>query len=432
MVMIRAFRALRPLPKFSTQVAAPPYDVLNWREAHEMARNNPYSFLHVSKPEIDLLDPQVPNAGKDFDFYQRSVYLKGAANLQKMISDKIFFQDSVPGLYFYQQRMGSHTQCGITACFSVDEYNRNIIKKHELTRRDKEDDRTRHIQALDAQSEPVFLFYNDGAGVGAGASVAAGGDPIATLMKKHIANHPPEYHFTSDDGIEHTLWVLTDGTLIQTLTGHFAQLKELYIADGHHRSASAARAASDVFESRHFLAVVFPSSQLKIMDYNRLLLSLNNHTEAGLLAKIQEKFDTSNLDGNAVNAVNSVNAIANKEFAMYLGGKWIKLRPKIGTYTTTHPVESLDVSILQNNLLNPLFGITDPRIDKRIDFVGGIRGIGELVKRVDSGEAKVAFKLHPTSIQELIKVADAGSMMPPKSTWFEPKLRSGLFVHTLH
>ncbi len=414
MVTVRPFRALRPKKELAEKVAAPPYDVLSSDEAREMAKNNPFSFLHVNKPEIDL--------PPDISPYDPAVYRKGAENLQRLIQEGVFQQDERPHFYVYKQIMGRHEQIGLVACASVEEYEKDVIKKHELTRPDKEDDRVNHILHLNAQVGPVFLTYK-------------AKDEINQLIQQAMAKDP-EYDFTSEDGVRHTVWVVDDETLIQKIQQAFKAVSVLYVADGHHRSAAAMRVKQQKQKKNpnhtgneaynFFLTVIFPHNQMQILDYNRVVKDLNGMSETDFLQKIAEKFIVTPLpEGQAYKPEKP------HTFGMYLNGRWYQLTAKPGTFDPDDPVERLDVSILQENLLNPVLGITNPRKDKRIDFVGGIRGLKELEKRVDSGEWAVAFALYPTSIEDLMAIADAGKIMPPKSTWFEPKLKSGLFIHLL-
>lgn len=414
MAVVRPFRGLRPKKELAEQVAAPPYDVLDSEEAREMAKGNPYTFLHVNKPEIDL-DPSV-------DLYDERVYEKGAENLRKFIREGFVFQDEKPKFYIYRQIMGSHQQTGLVACASVDEYEQDRIKKHELTRQEKEDDRVKHILHQNAQVGPVFLTYR------------AREEIDRTIAE--ITKGDPEYDFTSDDGVRHTLWVVNDDSLIRKIEELFSQVDVLYVADGHHRSAAAMRVReikknanpqhTGKEEYNYFLTVIFPHNQMQILDYNRVVKDLNGLDEASFLKKVKEKFEVTPMPEGQPFKPNRTH-----EFGMYLNGRWYKLTAKPGSYDENDPVKRLDVSILQENLLAPILGIGDPRKDKRIDFVGGIRGLSELEKRVNSGNWAVAFALYPTSIEELMAIADAGKIMPPKSTWFEPKLKSGLVVHLL-
>ncbi|MHC4942384.1 MAG: DUF1015 domain-containing protein [Planctomycetota bacterium] len=409
-VIVKPFKGFRPRPEQALQIASPPYDVLNSAEAREMAKGNPLSFLHVVKPEIDL-DPEI-------DLYDDKVYATGAANLRRMLEEN-YTRDEKPCFYLYQQKMGDHVQAGIVARASVEDYLEDRIKKHELTRADKEADRTRHVNELNANTGPVFLTYKRISRI----------DEIADEIKKT----EPIYDFESPDGVGHTFWKADDPAMLTAIEQAFSQVPCLYVADGHHRSASGANVGKQRREANadhkgdeaynYFMAVLFPHNQLKILDYNRVVKDLNNMSKAQFLETINERFEVTKESGQ-------VRPTAAKTFGMHIEGEWYKLTAKEGTYPKDDPVGSLDVAILQNNLLAPALGIKDPRTDKRIDFVGGIRGLGELEKRVNEGW-KVAFSLHPTSIEQLMAIADAGEIMPPKSTWFEPKLRSGLIIHSL-
>lgn len=412
MARIEPFRAWRPRQELAAQVASPPYDVLSSDEAREMAAGNPISFLHVNKPEIDL--------PADMDLYAPEVYAKGAANLKRMVHDGVYLREPAAALYLYRQVMGEHSQVGVVAGASIDEYEHDLIKKHEFTRRKKEDDRTRHIDALDANTGPVFLTYK--------------ARPAIDALVARLAAGEPTYDFTSPDGIGHTLWVIADPTDRDALVAGFEAVPELYVADGHHRSASAVRIRAMRRDANpnhtgtepynYFLAVIFPHNQMMIMDYNRVVRDFNGLTAEAFLAQVSERFEVARGNDRA-------QPTAAKSFGMYLAGAWYRLTARPGSYPTDDPVAGLDVSILQQSLLAPVLGIGDPRADERIDFVGGIRGLVELERLVDSGAFKVAFALYPTSIEQLFAVADAGKVMPPKSTWFEPKLRSGLIVRPL-
>ena len=413
MAKIKPFRGVRPKPELAEKVASPPYDVLNTEEARAMAKDNPYSFLHINKPEIDL------PAGTDL--YDDAVYAKGKENLDRFIKEGILIQDEKPCFYVYRQIMGDHVQIGLVAGASVEDYEKGIIKKHELTRADKEEDRVKHVNTLNAQTGPVFLTYK-------------ADNEIDALIDK-IVQRQPVYDFTADDGIRHTFWIVDDENEIRQLEDLFARLDYLYVADGHHRSAAATRVKqmrqkenpnhTGEEEYNYFLTVIFPHNQMYIMDYNRVVKDLNGLSKDEFLQKVAEKFEIEKIGPSAQKPAKK------HEFVMYLDGEWYKLTAKPGTFNAEDPVEQLDVSILMNNLLVPILGIGDPRKDKRIDFVGGIRGLEELKRRVDSGEMQVAFALYPTSIEDLMAIADAGKIMPPKSTWFEPKLRSGLVIHLL-
>ena len=412
MSLIHPFRGLRPRADLSTRVPSLPYDVMSSAEARQMAAGNAESFLHVIKPEIDL-DP-------DVDLYDDRVYAKGLENLQRFIADGVLVADDAPYLYLYQQRMGDHEQFGIMACASAAEYDADLIKKHEHTRPDKEADRTRHVDDTSANAGPVFLTYT--------------ARPDIDGLVADVARKTPDVDFVAEDSIGHTLWVIRDSATIEKLVAAFGKVEALYVADGHHRSASAAAVArrrreanpdhTGEEEYNFFLAVLFPHNQLQILDYNRVVVDLGEHSPESLLAALGERFD--------VRPTAEPKPAQVHDFAMYLAGQWYTLTAKAGTFPADDPVASLDVAILQDNLLAPLLGVGDPRKDKRIDFVGGIRGLGELEKRCDApGGAAVAFALYPTTIEQLLCVADAGQIMPPKSTWFEPKLRSGLVVHLL-
>ncbi|MBP7147934.1 MAG: DUF1015 domain-containing protein [Acidobacteria bacterium] len=410
MSRIKPFRAFRPRPELARRVASPPYDVISSDEARQMARGNPETFLHVAKPEIDL-DPSL-------SLYDDRVYARGAQNLRRLIDEKILVRDPAPCLYVYQQRMGAHVQAGLVGLCSVAEYERDLIKKHEHTRKDKEDDRTRHVTECNANAEPVFLTYR---------AVRA----IDEIVDR-VRARPAAYDFASDDGIGHAVWVVDDPAEIDALVRLFGEIPALYVADGHHRTAAAVRngqkarasnphpTGEEPYES--FMAVVFPHDQLQILDYNRVVKDLNGLSPASFLERLAGKF--------AVEPAEQPRPRAPRSFGMYLDGRWYRLEARPGTFPADDPVRGLDVSILQDNLLAPVLGIADPRTDKRIDFVGGIRGTAELEKRCREGYA-VAFSLYPTSLVQLMDVADAGMVMPPKSTWFEPKLRSGLTVRTL-
>ncbi|MGC2209896.1 MAG: DUF1015 family protein [Candidatus Korobacteraceae bacterium] len=407
MSLIQPFRAYRPKPELASRVASVPYDVVNTAEARQLAEGNPYSFLHVCRPEIDLPE--------GVDEHEDRVYATGAANLSKYIAGGLLAHEAEDALYIYQQRMGDHVQSGLVALCSVGEYEDNRIKKHEFTRRDKEDDRTRHVTEQNANAEPVFLTYR--------------AQPEIDAIVKAVCRAHPLYEITTPDGIGHKVWKISAPEVIAKLVELFGGVAALYIADGHHRTASAVRygqacrarnphpTGSEPYE--FFMAVVFPHNQLRILDYNRVVKDLNGLTPEQFLAKIGEKFE--------VSAAVTRQPTQPASFGMYLQDEWYTLQARAGSYPADDPIKRLDVSILQDNLLSPVLGIHDPRTDKRIDFVGGIRGMDELERRVKEGYA-VAFAMVPTSLDQLIDVADAGEVMPPKSTWFEPKLRSGLLV----
>lgn len=404
MATIRPFAALRPKPELAEKVCELPYDVMSSNEARDMAAGNPLSFLHVSKPEIDL--------PKGTDVYSDEVYAKGAENLQKLISDGALFQDEKPCYYLYRQIMGEHAQIGLVAASSCDEYNKNIIKKHEFTRPQKEDDRVRHMEALNSQTGPVFLTYK---------SVTAMDEFVA---KKTGAT--PTVDFTAPDKVQHTAWIVNDAADIEFITDQFAAIPNTYIADGHHRSAAAGR----VFDSRKgdgnsssFLTVIFPHDQMQILAYNRALKDLNGNTVEELLGRLCQVFDVVE-DGPATPA-------GKHDLGFYLAGKWYGLTFKSDLTATDDPFQSLDVSLLQKHVLEPIFDIDDPRTSDNIAFIGGIRGTGELEKIVNSGDFACAFSMFPTSIEDLMAIADNDGVMPPKSTWFEPKLRDAMFSHML-
>lgn len=415
MSIVRAFKAIRPAGELAAKVAALPYDVMSSEEARQMVEGNPYSFLHVDKAEIDL-DPAI-------DLYDTRVYEKARDNLNDMIAKGVFIQDAAPCLYIYKQVMAGRAQIGIVGCTAIDDYMNNIIKKHELTRADKEQDRINHVDYCDANTGPIFLTYR------AKRSIDA-------MVSSVMEGKAPVYDFTSDDGISHTVWVIDDEKIIEAICTEFAGIDYLYIADGHHRSASAVRVGqmrrqanpdyTGSEEFNFFLSVIFPDDQLYIMDYNRIVKDLNGYTKAEFLAKVSEKFTVTPYEGEG-----ALKPEKKHTYGMYLDGKWMRLEAKEGTFDVADPVAQLDVSILQNNLLHPILGIGDPRTDKRIDFMGGIRGLDALSDRVDDGSMAVAFSMYPTTMEDLMDIADAGAIMPPKSTWFEPKLRSGLFIHKL-
>ncbi len=413
MSLIRPFAGLRPAPDRAADVLAPPYDVLNSEEARARAAGKPWSFLHVSKPEIDL--------PPDTDPHSFAVYAKGKENFDKMLAQGVLTRDPQPYYYVYRLVMGAHRQIGIVAAASVPDYDSNRIRKHEFTRPDKEDDRVRQIDALNAQTGPVFLTYRR--------------SPPVDAAVTQVTTAAPDVDVTAPDGVRHSLWVMRERKLIEAITKEFDAMKCLYIADGHHRSAAASRvaAARRRENARHsgdeaynfFLAVLFPDNQMQIMDYNRVVKDLNGHTREALVKTIAAAFGVQP-QAAAVKPANP------GEFGMYLKSQWYRLSIKPERIPADDPVRRLDVSLLQDNLIAPILGIQDPRRDKRIDFVGGIRGLKELERRVDSGEMACAFSLYPTSIGDMMAVADAGQVMPPKSTWFEPKLADGLVSQMLN
>ncbi|MCC6723139.1 MAG: DUF1015 domain-containing protein [Saprospiraceae bacterium] len=401
------FRAFRPVASKAKAVASRPYDVLNREEALDEADGNPLSFYHVIKPEIDF--PQ------EHDHYAPEIYQKGKSNFDKLVSDGVIFREENAQFYAYQIQMGDHVQTGLVGCCAIADYFNNIIKKHELTRPDKEEDRKNHIRYSKLNYEPVLFSY---------PHVQA----LDELVSGVIAQ-APEYDFTSDDGLGHRLWPITDAALNARIQQLFeAEVPKIYIADGHHRTSAGALVGQEISGGKpgpanYFMAVLFPDNQLAIQDYNRVVKDLNGWDEEELVEKIHEKFEVT-----AVDAAYRPEAL--HTFGMYIGGYWYKLTAKPGTYDSS-PIGELDVTILTDHILAPLLGIGDLRTDKRIDFVGGIRGLGELERRVDSGEMAVAFSMYPVSMAQLIAIADNDLIMPPKVTWFEPKLRSGLFVYSL-
>jgi uncharacterized protein (DUF1015 family) len=400
MATLEPFRALRPKPADAPRIAAVPYDVVSTDEARALAEGNPLSFLRVSRPELEL------PAGADP--YADAVYQRAAENFATLRAKALVLEDE-PSVYFYRLRMGGHTQTGLGACFSIDEYARDIIKKHERTRRDKEDDRTRHMVALGAQTGPVFLTYRANADVDRVAAAATTAEPL--------------FDFAAPDGVQHTLWRI-GGVDRDRLVSAFADIPALYIADGHHRAASAARARTELpgrEEAKTMLAVVFPHDQVQILAYNRTVRDLGGLGPADFLDAIRERFEME--PGPAAPSRRG-------DIAMYFQGAWHTVRPRVAA-DRSDPIGSLDVSVLQEQLLAPVLKIADIRTDKRIDFVGGARGTAELERLVDSGKAAVAFSLYPVGVSDLMDVSDAGAIMPPKSTWFEPKLRDGLLIHLL-
>lgn len=411
MAIIKPFRALRPAAELVSRVASLPYDVMNTEEAREMAAGNPYSFLHVSRAEIDL------PAGTDV--HSPIVYQRAAENFQTFIQNGTLKQDDKLSLYIYAQTMDGRRQVGLVACSSIEDYFNDVIKKHEFTRPEKEQDRIEHMEAVKAHVGPIFLTYTPNT-------------TVKTVISKIISAEPVN-DFTSEDGIHHSLWVVDSVNDVQTICTAFQnEIPCTYIADGHHRAASAAKVGKKLQaqnpshtgneEYNFFLSVLFPADELAIMDYNRVVKDLNGFDKNELLGKLSEKFTLAPIDASDAKPARL------HDFAMYLDGQWYRLTAKADSYTND-PIGILDVTILQNNVLAPLLGIADPRIDTRIDFVGGIRGLKQLAKRVDSGEMAVAFALYPVSLQQLMDIADSGNVMPPKSTWFEPKLRDGLVSH---
>ena len=408
MAVIRPFRALRPQAERAQAVASVPYDVVNTEEACALAAGRPLSFLHVSRPEIDL----PPGT----DIHSDPVYRKAVENFEKLIAEAPLEKESEPSLYLYRLIMGQHEQIGVVAVCSIDEYDNNTIRKHERTRRDKEDDRTRHMIMLRAQTGPVFLTYRRREDIDAQVAAAIAGDPLFDL--------------TAEDGIHHTIWRLTDS---DGLVNSFAAVPLLYIADGHHRAASASRARAELREQsfthtgkedyNYFLTVIFPDSQVQILAYNRVVRDLNGLSKEEFLDALKRQFSVTE---NASPAPPQ-----RSHWSMYLDGKWYGLQLSPDATLPASTVSALDVSVLQDRLLDPILGIKDVRTDKRVDFIGGLRGTQELERLVNEGKAAVAFSLFPTTVEELLMVSDANEIMPPKSTWFEPKLRDGLLIHTI-
>ena len=396
MARLYPFRALRPKPELAARIAAVPYDVVNVEEARALADGNSLSFLRVSRAELELPGGTNP--------YSEEVYRRAAENFAKLRSSSLVVEDQ-PSVYFYRLRMGGHTQTGLAACFSIDEYDRDIIKKHERTRPDKEDDRTHHMMALHAQTGPVFLTYRAMADVDA--------------MARRAMTAAPLFDFEAPDHVQHTIWQV-GGADRDALVSAFARIPALYIADGHHRAASAARARTPG-QDRGFVAVAFPHDQVQILPYNRIVKDLGAQSSDQFMAAVRDAFEVQ--PGPAAPARRG-------DIAMYLGGSWHTLRPRDGA-DSSDVIGSLDVSVLQDRLLAPILNIQDVRTDKRIDFVGGAKGTAELERLVNSGKAAVAFSLYPVSVSELMAVSDAGSIMPPKSTWFEPKLRDGLLINEI-
>lgn len=413
MAILKPFKGIRPLKDKVQFIASRPYDVLNSDEARIEAQGNPYSFLHVVKPEIDL-----PH---EIDHYSPEVYLKGKQNYQKMIKDGLLFTDDDACLYIYAQTMNGKRQIGIVGCAAVDDYMKGKIKKHELTRADKEEDRKNHVRISNINAEPVFFAYPDVKEL----------DEIVNRIIK--SEH--EYDFITDDGVRHEFWVVKDGRQIKDIVILFTKIPFTYVADGHHRTAAAALVGNEKRQNNpshkgneeynFFLAVHFPASQLTIYDYNRVVKDLNGLTEDQFISRLKDNFDVNLLGKKEYRPVTLHN------FGLYMNGQWHSLTAKTGIYDPNDPIDVLDVTILYKNVLLPILNIKDLRTDRRIDFVGGIRGLGELEKRVNSGEMKAAFALYPVSMAQLMNIADSGNIMPPKTTWFEPKLRSGLVIHSL-
>ncbi|MFW5757587.1 MAG: DUF1015 domain-containing protein [Bacteroidota bacterium] len=413
MAIFKPFKGFRPPKDIAKQLASRPYDVINSEEARLEVKNNPYSFLRVVKPEVEL-DP-------DMDIYHPKVYQKAKENLQKFIGNGWLKQDQSKNFYLYAQSWRGKKQFGIVGCAGVQDYIDGVIKKHELTRPDKEEDRMKHVRATNANAEPVFFSYH-------------AVKEIDQIVEKIISD-PPEYDFAADDGVEHQFWVIDSDHIVQKLEDLFQRVPAFYVADGHHRTAAAALVGnekknqnpnhSDDEEYNFFMAVLFPHNQLTIIDYNRVVKDLNGLTSEDFLSKLKKIFVVEEI-GTQQYKPGKIH-----EFSMYLDSKWYKLTALPHTYNNSDPIGVLDVTVLSKNVLDNILGIKNLRTDKRIDFVGGIRGLDELEKRVDSGEMRVAFALYPVSMEQLINIANTGNIMPPKTTWFEPKLRSGLVVHSL-
>ncbi len=412
MATIRPFAAIRPPKEYAEQVSCLPYDVMNHSEACAMAAGNASSYLHICRADIDTSEELI---------HDSVTYEKSSTNLQDFLRKGFLFKEEKPCYYIYRQMMWGRVQTGIVGCASVDEYLNGTIKKHELTRKEKELDRINHFDTCSTQTEPVFLAYRKHEG-------------ISTTIREWIKFHKPEYEFTSDDGVTHLLWPVTDDEAIEAIRKGFDEVPVLYIADGHHRTASSAAVSAKRRtehpdytgdeEFNYLMAVTFCDEDLFIMDYNRVVFDLNGMTEAEYLDRISTNFSIVPAEAGKPHAPR-----AKHEFGMFLNSKWYSITAKEGSYDANHPIESLDCSILQSNLLAPVLGITDPRTSERIDFVGGIRGLKELETR--AGASGVAFSLYPVTMEDLFNVADSGEIMPPKSTWFEPKLRSGLFAHEI-
>jgi uncharacterized protein (DUF1015 family) len=414
MAIVRPFQGLRPTKDNVHLIASPPYDIISSNEARAYAADNPLSFLHITKPEIDLPE--------SIDPYAAEVYKKGKENLADFIAHGHLTQDKKPCFYLYQQKMEAHIQTGLVALVSVEEYKQNKIKKHELTKVEKEEDRLNHIITLNAHTGPVLITYRQQ-------------NEVDQLVETIVAGEP-DYHFLVDDNIEHVLWTMMDDKLIKKLIDLFATIAFLYIADGHHRSAAAVRACEHLSKENpdhtgmesynYFLAVLFPHTQLHILDYNRIVRDLNGYNTQSFLEKLGERFLVREYKGAI-----GYRPVVKHDFGMYLDSKWYRLSAIPGTWSEQKTSDRLDVAILYNNILKPILGIKDPRQDSRIDYIGGIKGFGTLESLVNSGKMAVAFTLHPPTIQDLLEIADQEEIMPPKSTWFEPKLRSGLVTHML-
>jgi len=414
MAIVRPFRAVRPHETLADKVAALPYDVMNSEEAREMVKDNPYSFLHVDKSEVDL--------PLSIDLYDQRVYEKARENIVKFMEEGTLVQEKEKALYIYTLVMDGHPQTGLVSLASIDDYQNNVIKKHEFTRAEKEADRIRHVDVTNFHTGPIFLTY-------------VYQEEITRIIEEYKKSHTPLYDFVAEDGVQHTAWAILDEEIIEELRRRFEKVESLYIADGHHRAASAVRVGmmrreknkefTGEEEFNYFLSVIFPSNELRIMDYNRVVKDLNGCDSEQFMEAVKKDFTVTAYEGEG-----PYRPERKHTFGMYLDGRWYKLEAKEHIIFDEDPLKRLDCKILQDHLLHPVLGIEDPRVDKRIDFVGGIRGLKELERRVEK-DMKVAFSMYPTTIMDLISISDAGMVMPPKSTWFEPKLRSGLFLHDL-
>ncbi|MEG0919449.1 MAG: DUF1015 family protein [Anaerovoracaceae bacterium] len=413
MAKVRPFKALRPQRKYADKVASLPYDVMSTKEAKDMAEGNKYSFLHITRSEIDFEDGQ--------DQYTKEVYCQARDNMNQYVAEGVFCQDPKPMIYVYRQTMGDHTQTGIVGCVSIDEYENDTIKKHELTRKEKEKDRINHFNIANANTEPVFLTYKDNT-------------KIRALIESYISNHPLEYDITTIDGINHKLWAVTNDSVIAGICGLFDLVDSFYIADGHHRAASAFEVGkyrrnkmgqfTGSEEFNYFMAAIFPDRDLKIYDYNRVVKDLNGRSKDEFIEELISAGFVVELHGDKPFRPGNKH-----EFGMFLDNIWYKIVAQ-DHLLSGDLIEDLDVSILQQKVLSPILGIEDPRLDVRIDFIGGIRGLEEIEKRVNE-DMKVGFSVYPVDVKDIIAISDLGGIMPPKSTWFEPKLASGLFVHEL-
>ena len=413
MAIIRPFKAYRPIKEHVKDIAALPYDVMSSKEARGMVKNNKYSFLHVDRAEVNLNE----SVGE----YDKVVYDTAKKVLENMIEEGLYIQEKAPAIYIYQQIMDGRGQKGIVCCTSVDDYINNIIKKHERTRLLKEIDRVNHVDICNANTGPIFLTYRNN-------------NEISSIVEEWTKKEPV-YDFISEDGNGHRVWIIDDNIVIEKLVKLFKSIKYLYIADGHHRSASAVKVAlkrrkqlgkyTGNEEFNYFLSIIYPDTELKVFDYNRTVKDLNGLSEEEFFSKVEESFYLSKSESNK-----PVSPKNKHEFGMYMNKQWFILRAKDGSFDESNPIDSLDVSILQNNLLNPILGISDPTKSERIEFIGGIRGLKELENRADN-DMKVSFSMYATTIDDIMNVADSGKTMPPKSTWFEPKPRSGIFIHKL-